>query len=187
VKIHDALIYELIKPDKSGKPTGDILKIVESEIIYHLEEYYPLKESIKGLSTVSYAGETIIQEMTPDIEITTLPLPVTARYPMKKIVIELETDVDFDFGASLRQIKKYRNITPDVRVIIPKEYEMFAPFYVNEGFRVWFWEATRKWQCLRCKNITEIEGPFTPKCMKCKTYSPNRLIGLKDTKFEEFS
>ena len=87
---------------------------------------------------------------------------------------------------SLRQIKKYKRITPDVRVIIPQLYEQFAPLYKNEGFRVWLWKGIRRYQYLGCKSETEVEGPFKPKCKKCNKFMELMLIGLKDTKFYEF-
>lgn len=39
MKVHDALILELIKPTRRGEPTGDIIRIVGSKKIkYNLEE-----------------------------------------------------------------------------------------------------------------------------------------------------
>ena len=179
MKIHDALVYELVKPTGHGEPTGEIIRIIGSKKIkYQLEE----TETFQRRATHSL--ETIIDYMTPDIVVTRLrPSPGEAP----KAVIEVETDVDFDFAKSLRQVKKYRRIAPDVRVVIPKEYEKFASLYANEGFRVWLWKATRKYECLRCGNVTTIEGPYKPKCGKCEKYTKHRLIDLADAAFLEFT
>lgn len=182
MKIHDALIYELIKPEKSEpyKATGGIVDIVgTSNIRYTLESSFTYHE---------IPEQAVAVTMTPDVVVTKLNLTLEEKETDRRnVAIELETDEDFDFGNSLRQIKKYQNKFNDVRVIIPIEYEKFVPLYKNEGFRVYFWKAIRKYQCLRCKNETEIEGPFEPKCKKCNKYSKHRLIGLKDAKFDEFS
>ena len=179
MKIHDALIAELIKLDKHGKATGDIIKIVGSSKIK-----WQLEELVYWRGHYQQVMGTYI-EMSPDILATRLR-PTSEE--MAQVAIELETDVDFDFGKSLRQIKNYKNKFADVRVIIPagKEYERFAPLYKNEGFRVWFWSAIRIWQCLRCGNITEKEGSIQPKCKKCNRYTKHELINLIGVKFEEF-
>ena len=172
MKIHDALIYELIKPDKWGKPTGDgIIRMVgTSNFTYLLEHTFV---------------DSLGKPMTPDMFL------MGSGKERRLIIIELETDRDFDFGASLRQIKKYKTIRGHrndvVKVIIPHECEQFAPFYKNEGIDVWFWKATRILQCLRCKSEVEIEGPFLPKCEVCKKNVPHRLLGVKDAKFNEFT
>jgi len=179
LKIHDALIVELIKPDRYGEATGDIIKIVGGgKIKYQLEELVYWRGHHQVL-TGTY------MEMSPDILVTRLrPAPGE----MEQVAIELETDVDFDFGESLRQIKNYKNKFADVRVIIPagKEYETFAPLYKNEGFRVWLWKAIRVWQCLICGNVTEKEGAIPPKCKKCNKHTAHGLIELKDIKFDEY-
>jgi len=179
LKIHDALIVELIKPDRNGEATGDIIKIVGgSEITYQLEELVYWRGHYQRMM-----GTFI--EMSPDILVTRLR---PASGEMAQVAIELETDADFDFGKSLRQIKNYKSKFADVRVIIPagKEYERFAPLYKNEGFRVWLWKAIRVWQCLRCENVTEKEGAIQPKCNKCNKYTEHELIELKDIKFDEY-
>jgi len=187
MKIHDALIVELIKPDRHGEATGDIIKIVgSSKIKYQLEELVYRRGQLTN-QKIHYLNvmDQVWHSMSPDIIVTRLRPTSEER---AKVVIEVETDVDFDFGKSLRQIKNYNKEFFDVRVIIPagKEYEMFAPLYKNEGFRVWFWQAVRVWQCLRCGNVTEKAGPIQPKCNKCKKYTEHRLIELKDVKFDEF-
>ena len=192
MKIHDALLFELIKPDKSGKPTGDIIKIVgTANIKYRLEELVhsiELVYSATSLSKMLFEGQnkkTIIKEMAPDIIVKRLN---TNSKEKAIVAIELETDVDFDFGESLRQIKKYKKeFGSQVNVIIPREYERFAPFYKNEEIHVWLWEAERIWECMICGNKTVKKGPVRPKCENCNKYSEHRLIGLQNTRFEEFS
>ena len=72
-------------------------------------------------------------------------------------------------------------------MVIPKEYERFAPLYKNEGFQVWFWKAKRKYECLRCKSVTQIEGPYKPKCTSCEKYTKHRLVSLVSADFLEFT
>jgi len=125
--------------------------------------------------------------MTPDI-MTKIFSP--EEHETKTVVIELENDLQWDFGESLRQLRKYKLNFKDTRIIIPKDYERFAPLYKKAGFRVFLWNAMRRWQCLRCGNETIKEGPVIPKCSntKCGNHSQNefRLIGLKDAVIEEF-
>jgi hypothetical protein len=191
VKIHDALILEFIKPDKTGKPTGEIIKAVgTANIKYRLEQLVrfarrvssPTYSVLKLIFGSKRPEATIIEEMTPDIVVRRMG---TSK-EKETVVFELETDVDFDFGKSLRQIKNYQRRFDDVRVIIPREYESFASLYKNDGFRVWIWRAIRVWQCLRCASVTEKEGAIPPKCEDCKKYTKHRLIGLKAVRFTEF-
>jgi len=187
--IDDELVLELIKPDRDGKVGKDalILKILgnSSEIEYELEkttynfsQYGDLKKKFEKVRFIP---------MTPDIT-------VTAFSPKDKTIqntaIELENDIDWDFAESLRQLRKYRLNFPDTRIIIPKEFERFAPLYEKAGFRVYLWKAVRKWQCLRCGTETRKEGPVTPKCSnsKCNNNSRNefRLVGLQNADVEEY-
>lgn len=178
--IHDELILELIKPDKSGKPTGDIIKIVgKSDIKYYVEQMQNWFEVDQRKHTASGMYEDISKQVTiiPDIVV---------RIANKETAIELENDIQWDFASSLRQVTKYLTVIKDVVVIIPKEYERFATLYKNEGFRVWLWKATRIWACMRCGSIKEEERTVQPRCSECKS-TEQRLKGLKDVKFEEFS
>jgi hypothetical protein len=180
MKLHDLLVYELIKPTKNKEPTGFIVKLVgSSKIAWRLEETETLQER------ATHSLETIIDYITPDIRVVRLrPAPNEQQI----VVVEVETDVDFDFAESLRQVKKYRRITSDVRVVIPEEFANFAPLYTNEGFRIWFWKGKRILECLRCKNKIEIEGPYEPKCPSCDNKTTkHRLVGLKDVDFIEFT
>jgi hypothetical protein len=189
LKIHDALIYELIRPDKGGKPTGDIFKIVgETPISFKIEHMVRSVKRVEGshLSVFEQGPKkTIMEEMAPDIAVYS----VNSK---KVTAIEVETDVDFDFGLSLRQVKKYKSNKDDfddVLVILPEDYKQFAPLYMNEGFKVWLWKAIRKWECLKCGNITEKKGPIQPQCKNCKNTRKDefRLKGLKEPEFYEFT
>jgi len=103
MKIHDALILELIKPNRLGEPTGFVITIAGSKSIkYELEAmtyWQGHYEKVMG---------TYIQ-MAPDIVITRWkPTPEQTKEGRTFLAVELETDVDFDFGGSLRQVKKYK-------------------------------------------------------------------------------
>ena len=195
MSIHDELILELIKPDKWGKPTGYIVNIVGTsnikckveESVRFVREVHPYIPSrikriyyqlVEGLPT-----ETVIEEMTPDIIVEILG---STSKEKELVAIELETDMDFDFGKSLRQIKKYARRFKEVIIVIPKEYERFAVLYKNEGFRVYLWEATRIWECMRCGNTTEERKSIKPKCSRksCRS-TEQRLKGVKNVTFKE--
>ena len=175
--IHDELILELIMPDKAGKPTGKIIEIIgTSNLRYRLELSRDITENFETIATI-----------TPDIVVMNLnskDMIVSNR----ESAIELENDIQWDFADSLRQIRKYGEEFKDVVVIIPKEYERFASLYKNEGFRVWFWKAIRVWECMQCGTITEERRTVKPRCSgkNCNS-TEQRLKGLKDTQFEEFS
>jgi len=182
--VDDELILEIIKPSRLGEVgTGAlIVKIVGSRNIdYRLEEKVSelTVDEIKTTFELEYAAS---HHISPDIIVTLL------REQRKQVAIELENDLHWDFGESLRQVKRYQVRFQDVRVIVPEEYKRFAPLYKHEGFRVYLWKAKRRWQCLRCGSEAIKEGPVTPKCQKCSNNSPNdfRLIGLKDADIEEY-
>lgn len=199
--IDDELILELIRPDKNGGITERSLIVVITggvDYIYKLEEstYY-----IKDYGSTQTRPIPKIVRMTPDITIWKKPrrgMQAFLKGAVKEIVvgpesgiaIELENDIQWDFQASLKQIKKYKGKFEDTRIIIPADFMRFAPLFKNEGFRVYLWKAKRIWQCLRCGTETIKEGPVTPKCSntKCNNHSANeyRLIGLKDAVIEEF-
>jgi hypothetical protein len=183
--IDDELILELIKPKRNGQVEENalIVKIIgTSEINYQLEE----STLDWKLCPISLPFQTEVFKITPDIIID-------IKQKFEKTAIEVENDIQWDFQKSLQQVKKYKQKFEDTRVIIPKDYERFAPLYKKEGFRVYLWKAKRRWQCLKCGMETVKEGPVTPKCSdsnpKCSNNNPNgfRLIGLKDTEIEEFT
>lgn len=183
--IDDELILELIKPNRHGE-VGEkalIVKVVGSKKINYRLEEATSQIAIENIETVEDIKFAETHRITPDI---TVYVPREKR----EVAIELENDVQWDFGESLRQVKRYKDRFDDVRVIIPEEYKRFAPFYKNEGFRVYLWKAIRKWECLRCETITDKRGPVQPKCKNktCGNKSRNefRLIGLKDADIEEY-
>jgi len=172
--IHDELVLELIKPDRRRKPTGYIIHIVGGRnVSYVLEELFYWRGHHQAVLNVYV-------EMTPDIV-------VTNKGSGKRTAIEIESDVEWDFAHSLRQVKKYRQNSKDfddVVVIIPKKYERFAILYENEGFPVYFWKATRIWEC-KCKKVTEDERTVKPRCSSCSS-TELEFKGVKDVKFEPF-
>lgn len=184
--IDDELLLELFKPDRYGK-VGDNALITDvvgtRNILYRLEQHTSrlAEEDIETVDDIRYAIEHII---TPDI---TIILPTKDE---KEIAIELENDIAWDFGKSLRQIKKYTSRFKDVRVIIPETYERFAPFYKNEGFRVYLWKAKRKWECVRCGTVTINESRVPPQCenKNCKNKRREEfdLVGLVNVEVMKF-
>jgi len=148
--IHDELILALTQLYKKGK--APLYEIVESkDVNYRIEE--PMNRELPS-------GNII--KMTPDII-------VHYKGSEKRVAIEVENDIQWDFADSLRQVKKYKRYPPKnwklkVIVIIPKEYQRFAPLYNNEEIPVWLWTATRIWECMRCGNITEEKRTLKPKC-----------------------
>jgi hypothetical protein len=186
ITIDDELLLEIIKPNKLGEVEGGlIIKIVGTKNI----EYF-LEESFLCLKKYEFTIGTGVHSKFEEV-IVCPDIVVTIPAEKSQIAIELENDVQWDFGSSLRQIKKYQERFRDTRIIIPDEYKRFAPLYKNEEFRVYLWKAKRIWQCLRCGTETLKEGPVAPKCSnsKCdnKNQSEFRLIGLKDTTIEEFT
>lgn len=186
--IDDELILELLKPNRLGE-VGEgalISRVVGTKKVdYELEETtYHWREWFDN-DGMKQQGEMI--PMTPDIMAKVFS-------PEDKgiitIAIELENDIQWDFGESLRQLRKYKLNFKDTRIIIPKDFERFASLYKKAGFRTFLWTAKRRWQCLKCGTETAKEGPVVPTCsnLKCKNHSPNefRLIGLKDAIIEEF-
>jgi len=171
--IHDELVLKLIEPDKSGKATGYVTEIIGSKNInYTLEDTFWWRghyEQILG---------TFVR-MSPDIVIHSIS-------PSKTTAIELENDEHWDFGHSLRQVRKYKRNSAfeEVVVVIPKKYERFAILYANQGFKVYLWKATRLMECNKCG-----EGPSDNKPTKCKTANCKgelELIGIKDVDFMPF-
>lgn len=212
LKIHDALILGLIKPNEDGKAEGPIIDIVGTEKIeYYLEELvfgfldsgrewivrekYDIlgEEDPMEVGYQEYTKKHI--EISPDIIIKTEGLSTP-----ELVAIEVETDHDFDFGKSLRQIKKYRDSQDIflikknyrtsfdyVHIIIPSIYEDFAPLYKSQGFRVWLWTAQRKWQCVKCGKEDENYNIISIfKCEGCENQnkkSDHVLLGLNDLTF----
>ena len=180
--IHDELVLALTNPDEKGKvPLSKIVK--SSDISVKLEElvYRPLPS----------AGEW--KKMVPDIIVTLSP----KAHPesQRKVAIELESDLKWDFAASLRQIKDYKQFLPsrqrqkyDVIAIIPKEYERFVSRYNNEGIVVWLWEATAEWICELCGHTAIIKMERAKILRKCEhekcSFSGHHLKRLVSVSFE---
>jgi hypothetical protein len=171
--IHDEIILKLIEPDKTGKATGYVTTIVGSKnISYKLEDifwYCGHYEKILG---------TMVR-MSPDIFVHNLGTSKTTA-------IELENDDHWDFGHSLRQVRKYRrnNDFHEVVVVIPKNYERFAILYVTQGFRVYLWKATRVYECKICGKGQNENNPT--KCLTDKCKGELELVGVKDVEFTPF-
>lgn len=198
--IDDELILALISPDENGRITGEGLLV---SIAGATDIHYKLEESthyIRNYGTQEHP-KTEIVKITPDITVLRKlgrgwkailkeAMKEMVIGPESGIAIELENDIQWDFQSSLKQIKRYKRKFEDTRIIIPVDYRRFAPLFKSEGFRVYLWNATRRWQCLRCGTETLKEGPVTPLCSNksCKNRSQSdfRLIGLKDTRIEEF-
>ena len=199
--IDDELLLELIKPKLDGKVGENALiaKVVGlEEIRYTLEHSETYSEKIGSGRHVQFEPVKI----TPDVVIKIAPAKssisqtkngglVMGTTPAVEIAVEIENDIHWDFQESLRQLRKYKGEYPDTRVIIPTEFERFAPLYRNEGFRVYLWKAKRRWQCLKCGTETMKEGPITPICSnsECKNHNQNefRLIGLKNADIKEYT
>ena len=195
--ITDELLYEILKPESNGKISNDapITKILDKkQIVYKIDKSTAYTQKIGTGNN----KELDIVKITPDILIK-VPISknsskntgISNSKSEEFVALEIENDVHWDFKKSLRKLKRYKARFPDTRVIIPKDYQKFAPFYLNEGIQVYLWEAKRKWQCLKCETETIRKGLITPKCSKpkCKSHKQNefRLIGLEDTKIAEFT
>ena len=194
--ISDELLYEIIKPKSNGE-TGDDAPIIDivgkKKIAYKIEKFTAYTQKLGTGKNIEFD----IVKITPDIlvKINSENSNVEtngglAQNPEQYIALEIENDVQWDFKKSLRQLKKIKCRFPDTRVLIPKEYERFAPFYVNEGIRVYIWDAKRIWKCMKCGTDTEKRGLITPMCSKpkCKNHKQNefRLSGLNETIIDEF-
>ena len=183
--IDDELLVELFKLDRYGKigENALIVKVVgRKDIRVNLEElrgFYADKDAVIKKEKTYICPDIVISE----------------RIVGEIAAIELENDIHWDFGESLRQVKKYKHVFGDVRVIIPETFKRFAPLYKNEEFRVYLWKAKRKWQCLRCGTINLNKSRIPPKCegkdaedKKCNNKSRDEfdLVGLKDADVYEY-
>lgn len=172
--IHDELVLELIKPGKDGKPAGYIVSIVgTSRIRCEVEQLVRISTGIT------------LEEMDPDIIVDLMGHDEATTE--RRTAVEVESDIQWDFMRSLRQVKRYRDsrLFQDVVVVIPEEYERFAVLYGNEGFKVHLWKATRIWECMQCGNIVFEQRPLiNPRCLrKSCAKGEQRFKGLKDVSF----
>lgn len=194
--ITDELLFEILKPKSNGiiSNNAPITKILgKKEIVYKIDKSTSYTQKIGSGNN----KELDIVKITPDILVkvsgsNNSENESSANQKSEKYVaIEIENDVHWDFKKSLRKLKRYKARFPDTRVIIPKEYQRFAPFYLNEGIQVYLWEAKRKWQCLKCETETISKRLIAPKCPKpkCKSHKQNefKLVGLEDTTISEFA
>ena len=187
--IDDELLLELFKPDPYDGNLGKDALIVRDRIVTTRTFDYKLEEPFQPTYR-RFSGEVEREypKAIPDITII-------FRKMSKTIAIELENDIKWDFQASLRQLKKYKEVYSETRIIIPREYKRFAPLYIHEGFPVYLWNAKRKWECRRCHHININESRIPPKCegkdekgQSCKNISRDEfdLVGLEDTQFKEY-
>src|SRR3989337_550809 len=103
--IHDELVLKLIEPEKWGKATGYITEIVGSKSIkYTLEDTFWWRGHYEGIM------KTFVR-MSPDIVVTSIN-------PSKTTAIEMESDKDWDFAHSLRQVRKYKRNSDFQEVIV---------------------------------------------------------------------
>ena len=176
--IDDELLVELFKPDRYGK-------IGKGALIVNVVGRKDVEYSLEELQRFHIDPDAVIKR-----EKTQICPDIVVSGQMGVIAIELENDIKWDFAESLRQVKNYKHKFNDIRVIIPYEYERFAPLYKNEGFRVWLWQAKRKWKCLRCGTITVNKSRVPPQCKNKKCNNKSRdefdLVGLENADFNEY-
>ena len=173
--IHDELILALTQPNEKGDVP--IYRMVGVDHVpFRIEESAFLSQGDRP----DFTAPLPPQGITPDIIVRTRTFPVE-----EWVAIEVETDMDFDFGRSLQQVKKYKG-KYGVIVVIPKEYERFVPLYKIEGFTVYLWRAIRIWECMQCGNRTTGEGPVPPKCaIRGCNSREQRLKGIRNAEFTE--
>jgi ribosomal protein L37AE/L43A len=175
--IHSELILALCQRDEKGEiPLVKIVGTANMEVRFEESMYLPAGNQ------PDYTAPLPPRGITPDIIVTILGTP------KRKIAIEVESNIDFDVGKTLRQIKKYSRIF-ETKLIMPKEQEKYAPIFNNEGFRVYLWTATRIWECMKCGQKTYERTSIKPKCSntKCAKTRTLRSIGLKEIELEEYS
>ena len=158
--IHDELIRALTEPNENNEIP--LLRITRTKAI-------------------NYSTHLLIDEkMCPDLVIDYH----RSREPGEVILIEVESDDDFNYQRSMIQIRKYKRKYPDVRVIIPEEYERFARLYDNDGFTVYLWTASRICKC-RCEHVFSSKQ-WRPRCPKCNS-TEIRLKGIKGLEISEWN
>ena len=169
-KIHDALLLELVKKDNNGK-FPNLLKLV-SDGNFSTKLSVDLKE--KGCVDVvlTYPKRPVLHQIGDS--------GVLGTEGTSDIAFELITDIDFDAGKKLEQVNRYKKGFHDVRVIIPEEYNSYAPLFSMNDVKVHTWTGTRKWKGKYCDHITEVkdssEQPIECICKKRELY----FVGFKD-------
>jgi len=172
--IHDEIIKEITKPNEQGKTILDDMISFPIRNI-ELEAYRRV---------VNPEGE--FEKICPDII-------VDVEYEGRnQLAIEVESDITWDFASSLRQVKKYRRNQSirflDVKAIIPKDYEEYAPLYRNEDIDVWTWQALSHWICYGCdtRQAVHLQRPrIVRRCENEEKHEHHlRLEFLSDVKIE---
>lgn len=175
--IHSELILALCQRDEKGNiPLVKVVRTANIEVRFEESTYLPARDQPDFTAPLPPRG------ITPDIIVTTLGIP------KRKIAIEVESDIDFDVGKTLRQIKKYSEVF-ETKLIIPKEQEKYAPIFKNEGFPVYLWRATRIWECMKCGQKTYEKTSIKPRCSNTQCHASRSLwlAGLKEIELEEYS
>jgi DNA-directed RNA polymerase subunit RPC12/RpoP len=174
VKLHDELVFALTQPDgKGGTPLTRIVGL--PDLTFKLED----SSFVRGDDQRGYMVSGELVGITPDIVAARAGIPPT-------IAIEVETGIKFDFGESLRQVKKYLRKFETVFVVIPKELKKPVPLYKNEGIRVCLWEASWLWKCSQCNQNRESRGSAPPRCPECnREVQEQQLDEIRDVEFVE--
>lgn len=176
--IHSELVLALCQRDEKGNiPLVKVVRTTNIEVQFEESMYLPAGGQPDYTAPLPPVG------ITPDIIVRTLGIP------RRKIAIEVESGIDFDLGKTLRQLKKYRKMFKETKLIIPKKQEKFAPIFRNEGFPVYLWTATRIWECMKCSQKTYAKTNFKPHCSNthCNKTRPLKLVGLKEIELEEYT
>lgn len=167
--IHSELVLEVV---------NNLVKIIgTTKYKYNLMEHVVERLIVKGQASGRPSRYEI--ECSPDI----IVYPVGKK--LKQLAIEVESDINFDFDASMRQIKKYKHLFKVV-VIIPNKFEKFAKLYLNDDIKVFLWSAIRIWRCRQCGSLVEVEGLLKPKCSKENKWTEHILEGIKNFKLKEY-
>ena len=174
--IHSELILALCQRDEKGKlPLVKVVRTANIEVRFERSRYLPATDQPDFTAPLPPRG------ITPDIIVTTLGIP------KRKIAIEVKSDINFEPEKTLRQIKKY-SVIFETKLIIPKEQKKYAPYFKNEGFRVYLWRATRIWECMKCGRKTYEKTSIKPRCSnaQCRASRSLRLAGLKEIELDEY-
>ncbi len=117
-KVHDALLKELLKKDDKGR-FPNLIALVKDEKFTVDYSVFVRKE--RGcIDVVLTCPNPMYFGTTKDGGL------VAASGSHKPTAFELVTDIDFDFGKKLEQVKKYKQEYKDVRVIIQEYKEDYA-------------------------------------------------------------
>jgi hypothetical protein len=180
--IHDELVRSLILKDGGKTWLEKILSLSWKDFKNVYFEY----------STVVTNKEAEKIPICPDLVVYSTNKEA-ANKPDDLYIIEIESDKIWNFGESLRQVKKYlftqSRWAKEVIVIIPKYYVNFAPMYLNEGFKVFVWEAISEWYCQRCGKTFDIkiDRNTQPRCSNKKCNAGKEEVELLKLKNVDIS